>query len=129
LPLPFFEQAVLAPNALQGAMAEREVELADEAASAESEQLLAKSNHLLFHLGGSFARLVMRSTGKLDQAARSLLLITPQPLTHGGNGGLKQTGGGLDAWLPSRLYQTQAMVVSVSHLANQDEVGGGHSGL
>ena len=29
--LPFFEQTVLAPNALQGAMAEREIELADEA--------------------------------------------------------------------------------------------------
>jgi hypothetical protein len=71
----------------------------------------------------------MRSPGEFDQTTRSLLLITPQPLTHGGNGGLKQTGGGLDASLPSRLHQTQAMVVSVSHLADQDEVGGGHSGL
>jgi len=120
---------VLAPNALQGAMAEREVELADEAASAESEQLLAKRNHLLFNVGGSFAGLVMWSAGKLDQAARSLLLITPQPLTHGGNGGLKQTGGGLDASLPSRRHQTQAMIVSVSHLPNQYEVSGRHSGL
>jgi hypothetical protein len=31
--------------------------------------------------------------------------------------------------LSSRLHQTQAMIVGVSHLANQDEVGGGHSGL
>ena len=97
--------------------------------SAESEPLLAKSNPWLFNLGASLARLAMRSTGKLDQAARSLLLITPQPLTHGGDRGLKQTGGGLDPSLASRLYQTQALIVSVSHLANQDEVGGGHSGL
>jgi hypothetical protein len=127
--LAFFEQTVLAPNALQGAMAEREVELADEAASAESEQLLAKRNRLLYNLGGSLAGLVMRSTGKFDQAARSLLLITAQPLAHGGDRGLEKTSGGFDASLPSRLHQTQAMIVSVSHLANQDKVGGGHSGL
>jgi len=127
--LALFEQTVLAPDAFQGAMAEREVELADEAASAESEQLLAKRNRLLFNLGGSLAGLVMRSTGKFDQAARSLLLITAQPLAHGGDRGLEKTSGGFDASLPSRLHQTQAMIVSVSHLANQDKVGGGHSGL
>jgi hypothetical protein len=31
--------------------------------------------------------------------------------------------------LSSRLDQTQAVIVSVSHLTNQNEVGGGHSGL
>ena len=71
----------------------------------------------------------MRSAGQFEEAARSLRLIAAQPLAHGGDGGLKQAGGGLDASLLSRLNQTQAMIVGVSHLANQDEVGGGHSGL
>jgi len=43
--------------------------------SAESEQLLAQSDDLLFDVGGSLAGLVMRSAGKLDEAARPLLLI------------------------------------------------------
>ena len=110
-------------------MAEGEIELANEATSAEGEQPLAQSDDLLFDVGGSFARLVMRSAGMVDEPARALLLITAQPLAHGGDGGLKQAGGGLDASLLSRLNQTQAMIVGVSHLANQDEVGGRHSGL
>ncbi len=127
--LAFSQQTVLAPDALQGTMAEGEIELADETASAESEQLLAQSDDLLFDVGGSFAGLVMRSAGKFDEAARSLPLITAQPLAHSRDGGLEKTSGGLDAALPSRLHQTQTMLVGVSHLANQDEVGGGHSGL
>jgi len=125
----FFEQAVLAPDALQSTVAEGKIELPNETASPEGEQLLAERDHLLFDVGGSLAGLVMRSTRNLNEAARSLLLITAQPLTHGGNGGLEKTSGGLDAALPTRLHQTQAMIVSVSHLANQEEVGGGHSGL
>ena len=127
--LAFFQQTVLTPDALQSTMAEGEIELANQATSAEGEQPLAQSDDLLFDVGGSFARLVMRSAGMLDEPARALLLITAQPLAHGGDGGLKQAGGGLDASLPSRLHQTQTMIVGVSHLANQDEVGGRHSGL
>ena len=67
-------------------------------------QLLTESNHLLFDIGRSLAGLVMRGAGKFDQAARSVLLIAAPPLAHGGNGGLKQTGGGLDASKPSRLH-------------------------
>ena len=125
----FLRQTMLTPNTLQGTMAEGKIELAEETASAESEQLPAQSDDLLFDVGGSFAGLVMRSAGKFDEAARSLLLITAQPFAHGGDGGLEKTSGGLDAALPSRLHQTQTMLVGVSHLANQDEVGGGHSGL
>lgn len=127
--LAFFQQTVLAPDAFQGTMAEGEIELTDKATSAEREQLPAQSDDLLFDVGGSFAGLVMRRARKLDEAARSLLLIAAQPLPHGGDGSLKQAGGGLDASLPGRLNQTQAMIVGVSHLTNQDEVGGGHSGL
>ncbi len=127
--LTFFDQTVRTPDALQRTMAEREIELANEAASAEGKQPLAQSNDLLLDGGGSFAGLVMGSAGDFDEAARALLLITAQPLAHGGDGGLKQTGRGFDAALPSRLHQTQAMIVGVSHLTNQDEVGDGHSGL
>src|SRR5260370_32868550 len=69
----------------------------------------------------------MRSTGKFDQTAQSLRLIAAQPLAHGGDGGLKQAGGRLDTSLPSRLHQTQAMIVGVSHFTHQDEVRGRHA--
>src|SRR5258708_5235086 len=107
--LPFFEQTVLTPNALQGTMAEGKIELADEAANAEGEQLPAQSDDLLFDGGGSFAGLVMRSAEKFEEAARSLLLIAAQPLAHSGDGGLEKTSGGLEAALPGRLHQTQTM--------------------
>src|SRR5258707_13550238 len=48
LALAFFQQTVLAPDAFQGTMAEGEIELANETASAEGEQLLAQSDDLLF---------------------------------------------------------------------------------
>src|SRR5258708_823761 len=90
--LAFFQQPVLAPDAFQGTMAEGKIELANETASAEGEQLLAQSDDLLFDGGGSLAGLVMRSTGKFDAAPQSLLLIAPQPLAHGVAGWLEQTG-------------------------------------
>jgi hypothetical protein len=126
--LAFFEQAVLTPDALQGTMAEGKIELADETASPEGEQLPAQSENLLFDVEGSFAGLAMRSAGKLDEAAQSLPLIAAQPLAYGRNGGLEKTSGGLDAPLPGRLHQTQAMIVGVTHFTNQDEVRGRHAG-
>ncbi|PYX56384.1 MAG: hypothetical protein DMG76_14960 [Acidobacteria bacterium] len=42
---------------------------------------------------GSLPGQVMRSAGKLDEAARPLLLITAQPLVHGGDGDLRRTSG------------------------------------
>src|ERR1700679_155104 len=110
-------------------MAEGKIELPNETTSAEGKQLLAQSDDLFFDGGGSLAGLVMRGAGDFEKTARALLLITAPPLAHGGNGGLEKTSGGLDASLPSRLHQTQAMIVSVSHLANQEEVGGRHRGL
>ncbi|HKM80719.1 MAG TPA: hypothetical protein VJY15_07125 [Candidatus Acidoferrum sp.] len=128
LALSFFEQTVLAPDAFQGAMAERKIELADKAARSEGEQLLTQSDDLLLDVGRSLAGLVMRGAGKLDQTARTLLLITSQPLAHGGDGGFEQPRGGLDAALSRRLHQTQAMIVSVAHFTNQVEVRGRHAG-
>src|ERR1700687_4732644 len=59
--LAFFQQTVLAPDAFQGTMAEGKIELADETASAEGEQLLTQSDDLLFDVGGSLDGLGMRS--------------------------------------------------------------------
>ena len=61
--------------------------------SAESEQLLAQSDDLLFDVVGSLAGLVMRSAEKLEEAARPLLLKTAQPLAHCEDGSLKPTRG------------------------------------
>ena len=120
------EQAVGAPDAFQGAMAEGKIELADEAAGAEGRQLLTESEDLLFDDGGGFAGLMMRGAGKFEQAARSVLLIAAQPFAHGRRGGLKQAGSGLDAVLAGVRDETQAMVVSASHFPYQGEVGSGH---
>src|SRR5208337_3684362 len=60
LALSFFEQTVLAPDAFQGAMAERKIGLADKAARSEGEQLLTQSDDLLLDVGRSLAGLVMR---------------------------------------------------------------------
>src|SRR5258708_17083549 len=125
--LAFFQQTVLAPDAFQGTMAEGKIELANETARAESEQPLWQRDDLLFDGGGSLAGLGMRRPGKFDQTAQSLLLIAAQPLAHRGDGGLKQAGGRLDTSLPSRLHQTQAMIVGVSHFTHQDEVRGRHA--
>jgi len=123
------QQAMLAPDAFQSAMAERQIELANQAARAKGKQLLAKSNHLLLQFRRSLIGMVMRSAGEFDQTTRPLLLKTAQPFAHCGNGGLKKASGRLDALLPGAVNQPQAMIVSVAHLADQDEVRGGHSGL
>jgi hypothetical protein len=122
------DEAVLSPDAFQGTMAEGEIELADETAGAEGGKLLAESYDLLFQGQRRFTRLMVGSAGESDQTARSLLLIAAQPLAHGGYGGLKQPGRGFDAVLASRLNQTQAMIVSVAHFADQGEVGSRHGG-
>jgi hypothetical protein len=126
LALPFVQQAMLAPDAFQSAMTERQIKLADEAASAESGQLLAEGDDLLFDRHRGLAGLVMGGTGTLDQTARSLLLIAAQPLADGGDGGLEQASRGFDAELSSRVHQTQAMIVGAAHFAYQGEIGSGH---
>ncbi len=69
---------------------------------------------------------MMRGAGELDQTARTLLLITAQPLAHGGDSGLEKTSGGLDAMLAGVCDQAQAMVVGAFHFPHQGEVGSGH---
>jgi hypothetical protein len=123
------QETVLAPDTFQGTMAEGKIELADETARAKGEQLLAQSDDLLFDVGRSFAELVMRSAGKFDEAARTLLLIAAQPLAHSGDGGLEKTSGGLDAMLASVSDQTQAMVVGLFISRTKVNLGSGHGWL
>jgi hypothetical protein len=56
-----------------------------------------------------------------------VLLITAQPLAHGGHGGSEEPGGGFDATLLGAFHQTKTMVIGVFHLTNQIEIAGrGH---
>ena len=109
-------------------MADREIELADEASRPERGKSTAKFEELLFQWRQRFARLVMRGAGLFDQARGAALLIATQPFAHGGHGGGEQAGSGLDAALLSALHQSQAMVVGVFHLTYQIEItsGDGH---
>jgi hypothetical protein len=77
----FSDQAVLTPDAFQSAVAEGQVELADQAASAEGGQNLAQLDQLGFEGRGSFERLMMAGARLLGEARRAVLLETAQPLT------------------------------------------------
>src|SRR5712692_9748342 len=70
----------------------------------------------------------MRGAGEFQQAAGAVLLIAAEPFANRGYGGGEQARGGLDAALAGRFDKTQAMVVSVFHLAHQIKVtsGSGH---
>jgi len=69
------KQAMSAPDAFQGAVAESKIELANEATCAEGRQLLAERDDLLLDLSRGFARLAMGCAGECDPATRTLLLI------------------------------------------------------
>ncbi|MFZ3277451.1 MAG: hypothetical protein WA182_11170 [Candidatus Sulfotelmatobacter sp.] len=125
----FFEQAVLTPDALQGAMADGQIELADEAPGAESGKRFAQLDQLSFGGRRSFLRLVMTNAGKSEQARRAVLLKAPQPLADGGHSGGKETRGGLDAALLGALDEAQTMVVGVFQFTHQIEITGGGSNL
>ena len=68
LPSAFADQPVGAPDALQGAVAEGEIELADEAADPEGGDLLPQGDDPLLDLDGSLVGLVMRGAGTFDEA-------------------------------------------------------------
>src|SRR5712692_3573418 len=126
--LAWFQQTVFAPDALDGHMGDGKVELALQSGCTKGGELLTQNENLLFDGVGRFVRAGMMSTAVLAQTGRTLLLITAQPLAHGRNRGNEQARGGLDADLPSRLDQSQTMVVSVSHLTHQIEVANvGHT--
>src|SRR5713226_8709754 len=124
----FGHQSVGAPDALQCAMAQGQVELADHSTGPEGRQRLAQLDDVVLDLGRGLAGLVMRRTREFDQTRRPVLLIAAEPLADGGDGGGELVGSRLDPALAGRFDQAQAMVVGVSHLTNQIEVGGAHGG-
>ncbi len=72
----------------------------------------------------------MAGTGVLDQPGRAVLLETAEPLADGRHGCGEEPRRGFDAALLGALYQSQTMVVSVSHLTHEIEIAsrGGHGG-
>jgi len=126
-PAAFFQQTVLTPDALESAMADGQIELADQAARAEGGQRFAKLDKLRFGGWRSFLSLVMTSAGECHQAGRAALLKAPQPFADGGHGGSEESRRGLDAALFGALDQPQTMVVGVFHLTHQIEIAGGSS--
>ncbi len=127
-PATFFQQTVLPPDALESAVADRQIELAGQAAKAKGGQRFAKLNKLRLGSRRSFLSLVMTSTGKCQQAGRVRLLKAPQPFADGRHGGNEESRGELDAALFGALDEPQTMVVGVFHLTYQIEVrnGSGH---
>ena len=95
----FFHQAVLTPDAFQRAVADGQIELADQAASAEGGQGLTQLDQRRFQSGRCFQRLSMTSAGVLRQAGRAVLLETAPPFADGGHGGGEEPRGGFDAAL------------------------------
>jgi hypothetical protein len=119
------DQPVGAPDALQGAVAEGEVELADQSAGAESGQATAQGHHGLLDLGRGLARLAVGRSRAPQQALGAFLLIAPHPLAHGAAGGLEGARGGFQTVLASVLHQPQAVVIGVFHLADKAPVRDG----
>jgi hypothetical protein len=72
----FWHQAVLAPDALQRAMADGQIELADQAARTEGRQSFAQLDQWSFPGRRCFLRLMMARPGVIEQAGRATLLIT-----------------------------------------------------
>jgi hypothetical protein len=78
---------MLAPDTLQGAVADGKIELADETTSAKTVKRFAQLDELGFQSRGSLLVLLMSGTGVFEQAGRAVLLVTPEPLTDGRRGG------------------------------------------
>ena len=76
-------QAVHAPDAAQRAMADREVELAYHAASAEGGKSLAQLDQFGVGSRRSFVRLMVMGERLLDGRGRAVLLEAAQPLADG----------------------------------------------
>src|SRR5437879_10998133 len=115
---------MLAPDAFQGAVANGQIELADETARTKVLKGFAQLDELRFQRRRSLVVLMMSGAGVFEQAGRAVLLEAAQPLTDRGHGGGKEPRGGLDAALFGALDQTQTMVVCVFHLTHQIEITG-----
>src|SRR5512143_2780410 len=117
------EQAVLAQDALDGGVAERQVPFALQAAGSEGRPSAATRRHdVARHFAGDLVRAGARSARELLQPFQTLGLITSQPLAHGGHGGAIGPGRSLDPVLASVHDQAEAIIKSVLHLTNHIEV-------
>jgi hypothetical protein len=75
-PAAFFQESVRAPDALESAMADGQIELADQAARAEGGQRFAKLDKLRFGGRRCFLRLVMAKSRAVGLMPRCLALST-----------------------------------------------------
>ena len=113
-------------------MADGQIELADEPASAKTVQRFAQLDELGFQSCRRLEVLMVSGAGVFEQAGRAVLQEAAQPLAHGRRGGGEEPRGGFDAALFGTLHQAQAMVVNVLfHLTHQIKIasGGYHGAL
>ena len=90
-------QAVLAQDALDGHVAQRQLPFALQAPGAEGGQLTTPFDHPLGQLPDDLVRRGVRGAGEFLQPLQSLRLTPPQPLAHRGDGGVKDPRRRLDA--------------------------------
>lgn len=119
------DQAVSSPDALRGAMRNRQIEFTDQAAPLEGRQSFAQMDQLRLHSRRCFLRLMMTCPGLFHQAQVAALLITAQPIADGACRGGKQLRDVFDAALFSTLYQSQEMVIGIAQLTYQIKITGG----
>ncbi len=102
-------EAVSVPDTFQRTVAERQVELANQAASSEGGKLTAQLDDLLLDPERRFPALMVGRAGAFDQARRPRLLIAPQPLAHRGHGGLEDARRRLDAVFTGIVDETELL--------------------
>ncbi len=90
------DQAVSLPDALRGAMRNRQIEFTDQAAPLEGRQGFAQLDQLRLHGRRCFLRLMMTRPGLFHQARGAVQLITAQPLADGARRGGKGSGHRFD---------------------------------
>lgn len=97
--LAFVDQAVSAPDALDGLVAGCQRELAFQPGGSERGQLASQLNDLALDAPGRFMRAMRRSATVAQQSRRPLLSVPPQPLADPRKGCLEYPRRGFYAVL------------------------------
>jgi hypothetical protein len=118
------DQSVLAPDALDGHVRDRQLEFAFQGAAPKVGNCRDRARACCSISTEVFWGGVVRGAAVLAQARRPVLLVASPPFAQGEGAGEKESGGGLDAPLSDGLDQAQAVVVGASHLTNHIEVRG-----
>ena len=100
---PPLDQPVRAPDALDGGVAQRQVELADPPPSTKGRQTAATLDHRLCHLRDGLARPV-RSAGEFLPTTGAVLLLAAKPFPHPWDCGLQHPRRNLNALLTSIVH-------------------------